>query len=51
MSILLQQENILSLLSLTVMEIVLGIDNIIFILASSWDSCHMRLGSEHAFWG
>ena len=31
MSILLQQENILSLLSLTVMEIVLGIDNIIFI--------------------
>jgi predicted tellurium resistance membrane protein TerC len=31
MDILLQQENILSLLSLTVMEIVLGIDNIIFI--------------------
>ncbi len=31
MDILLQQENILSLLSLTIMEIVLGIDNIIFI--------------------
>lgn len=31
MEILLQPENILSLLSLTVMEIVLGIDNVIFI--------------------